>query len=54
MSVVAAAEEDVNAGKHMRLADLYFLCTLPADALPAEEREAAEKDLKAGIDEYGK
>ena len=35
MSVIAAAAEDLEAGKHTRLSDLHFLSTLSDDLVPA-------------------
>ena len=51
MSVVAAAPEDVKAGKHMRLSDLKFLCQCDEGIVSAEERKNLKQELVDGIKE---
>ena len=52
MSVIAAADEDVQAGKHTRLSDLLYLCALPDDVVSSDEKKTLRKELMEGIEKY--
>ena len=51
MSLVAAAEEDLKAGRHMALADKLFLLQRPDCIVSAEEKATLKEDIMAGIKE---
>ena len=52
MSVIAAADEDIQAGKHTRLSDVLYLCTLPDSDVPSDEKESLKNELMEGIKKY--
>ncbi len=51
MSLVAAAEEDLKAGRHMALADKRFLLQRPDSIVPPDEKIKLKRELMDGIKE---
>lgn len=51
MSLVAAAEEDLKAGRHMALADKRFLLQRPDSIVPPDEKVKLKQELMDGIKE---
>ena len=49
MSLIAAAQEDIDAGKHSALPDKLFLLTLDDSIVPAQEKKDIKDQLLDGI-----
>ena len=52
MSLVAADQNDLKAGEHMKLAQKRFLCTCSEDLVPAQEKAALKAELLAAVKEH--
>ena len=49
MSLIAASQEDIDAGKHAALADLHFLLTLNDSIVTPAEKQTTKDQLLEGI-----